>query len=308
MHRPPVARTVLLILLTGLARSASSSAQEPTIADVLERAATYVADFNRELSGIVSEERYVQTWTRAKGVPPDPSRRELVSDLMLVKPDRSTAWVQYRDVFEVDGTPIRDRGERLTELFLRPSPSADAQIARIQEESARHNLGDIPRTLNTPLFALQFLSAEFQPRFTFKRTGDRRSAASNRAAADTGAFRVSTEIWVIQFDETGSPTIVGTADNKDVPARGRFWIEPATGRVLMSELVVGNRARSGKIDVSYRSEPLLGLLVPIEMRERYEERRTRSRIDGVASYGRFRQFQAQVDERVSAPGDDLPPR
>jgi hypothetical protein len=51
------------------------------------------------------------------------------------------------------------------------------------------------------------------------------------------------------------------------------------------------------IDVSYQSEPLLGLLVPIEMREWYDRRRNSSRIEAIATYGRFRQFQVTVDEK-----------
>ena len=43
------------------------------------------------------------------------------------------------------------------------------------------------------------------------------------------------------------------------------------------------------------SEPLLGFLVPIEMREQYEGR-DQSRIDGIATYGRFRQFQVNTSE------------
>jgi len=50
------------------------------------------------------------------------------------------------------------------------------------------------------------------------------------------------------------------------------------------------------IDVSYQSEPLLGLLVPIEMRESYDGRRTRSNTKAVATYGRFRQFGVSVTE------------
>jgi len=50
------------------------------------------------------------------------------------------------------------------------------------------------------------------------------------------------------------------------------------------------------IDVSYQSEPLLGLLVPIEMRESYDGRRTRSHTKAVATYGRFRQFGVSVTE------------
>ena len=69
-------------------------------------------------------------------------------------------------------------------------------------------------------------------------------------------------------------------DHKDFPARGRFWIDPATGRVLMSELRCRTAQIKATIDVSFQSEPLLGLLVPIEMRERYEGRLNGSLIEG----------------------------
>jgi hypothetical protein len=61
---------------------------------------------------------------------------------------------------------------------------------------------------------------------------------------------------------------------------------------------VENRSLRATIDVSYQSEPLLGLLVPIEMRERYESRKSGSLVAGRATYGRFRQFQVTVDEQL----------
>ena len=86
---------------------------------------------------------------------------------------------------------------------------------------------------------------------------------------------------------------------KDFPSRGRFWIDPATGRVLMSELVLENRLVRAVMDVSYQSQPLMGLLVPVEMRERIEGRRDASLLEGTATYGRFRQFQVSVDEKFA---------
>ena len=56
-------------------------------------------------------------------------------------------------------------------------------------------------------------------------------------------------------------------------------------------MVVGDRDRQGTVNVSYQSEPYLGLLVPIEMRERYEQRRGKSRIEGIATYGKFRKIE-----------------
>jgi hypothetical protein len=196
----------------------------------------------------------------------------------------------------VDGGPVRDRTERLARLFLERSPSTDAQIRKILDESARYNIGDIRRNVNTPVYPLLFLEAANQFRFKFKQTKDRRPRTEPATAAPDGAFRVSTEVWVIAYEEKESGTMIKTDGRKDLPARGRFWIDPATGRVLMSELVAENRRLRATIDVSYQSEPLVGLLVPIEMREWYDNLRTRSRIEAVATYGKFRQFQVNTNE------------
>jgi hypothetical protein len=294
--------------------AAPAAAQEPSLQTVMARTAAYVVEFHRQLSGIVAEETYVQdvsSFANRGGCPSNatyqstlkcrgqlvaPVQQVLRSDLLLVKAPGTDDWLQFRDAFEVDGRPVRDRAERITKLFLEPSPSTREQLERIREESARHNIGDIQRNFNTPVFALKFLLPDNQPRFKFKRTNARTPATSG-PAADIGAFRVATELWAIEFEETRHPTIVHTKDNKDLPSKGRFWIEPSTGRVMMSEFVAGDRHVKSAIDVSYQSEPLVGLLVPVEMREHYEDR-SGSRIDAVATYGKFRQFQVKVDEKI----------
>ena len=103
-------------------------------------------------------------------------------------------------------------------------------------------------------------------------------------------FRVATEVWVIAYDEVRSRTLIRTARRKDQPAHGRFWIEPATGRVLVSELIVDDRTVRATIDVSFQSEPLVEMLVPIAMRERYEGKKTGSLVLGRATYSRFRRL------------------
>ena len=111
------------------------------------------------------------------------------------------------------------------------------------------------------------------------------------------SFPQPTEVWVIDYQETASETIVRTGDRhrRDFPMRGRFWIEPASGRVMMSEIVARNRALNATIDVSYQSEPLVGMFVPIEMREEYRDP-SGTHITGNATYGHFRQFTVNVDE------------
>jgi hypothetical protein len=281
------------LMLAALASAALLAAPrqppaEPSLTAVLDRAAAYVARFQERLSRVVAEEHYVQDWhsTRA-GHARRLAHRELRSDLILMRVGHDTSWTEFRDVFEVDGRAIRPRDGRLVDLLQH---AADVvQASAIVAEGARFNIGDVERNVNTPLFALRFLERANQRRFTFRRASDgARTAEPSGTAPDDRVFRVSTEVWVIAYRETQVPTLIRSADRKNQSAAGRFWIEPATGRVLVSELTVGDRNMRATIDVSFQSEPLLDMLVPVAMRERYEARRSKTVLEGRATYGRFR--------------------
>jgi hypothetical protein len=290
-----VGRAVVACIVVSLAKPAA--AQETALAAVLARAGAYVLEFQNQLSGIVAEETYVQDEKVRSGTalsdafdrPQDlsmgrmPRHRELKSDLLLVKPAGADRWIQFRDVFEVDHKPIRDRNERLLKLFIEPSSSTKEQAERIVDDSTRYNIGNLQRTVNVPVLALVILDPDNQWRFQFKRV-------------EAGSSKDST--WVIQYQEVKPQTMIRAAFNRDLPTHGRFWIEPGTGRVRRSELIAEDVTIRGAIDVRYQPEPGVGLLVPVEMRERYEIRKDGSRVDGLATYGRFRQFQVKVDEKL----------
>ena len=283
------------VLIASLA-IAPVSAQEPALELVLDRAAKYVAEFQRQLSGVVAEEQYVQDVRYPSGASrPNlaPSHRELKSDLLLVKPAGVDRWLQFRDVFEVDGKPVRDRNERLVQVFIKPSSSSAAQVERILTESARYNIGNLLRTVNAPVLALVILDPANQSRFSFKRTTHGDPLLGRRGAEPPEP------VWVVEYREVEKKTMIRTSNGRDLPARGRFWIDPSTGQVAASELIAEDMLLRGTVDVEYQRQPSLGLLVPIEMRERYDIRRDSSRVDGVATYSRFRQFQVQVDEKLA---------
>jgi hypothetical protein len=63
--------------------------------------------------------------------------------------------------------------------------------------------------------------------------------------------------------------------------------------------LAGCMAASVAARAGYDLEPTLRVMVPIEMQERYEVYGDRSRVTGTASYGKFRQFQVKVDERIA---------
>jgi hypothetical protein len=67
----------------------------------------------------------------------------------------------------------------------------------------------------------------------------------------------------------------------------------------MAEVTAGGSQVKGQITVSFQSEPLLGFLVPVEMRESYQRSRDSRVIEGAATYGKFRQFRVEVNEEIA---------
>src|SRR5262249_20511260 len=157
-----------------------------------------------------------------------------------------------------------DRSERLMKLFVEPSASTAPQAEQIVEESARYNIGNVLRNINVPVFALLILDPRFQSQFRFARV----DAAAPSLARELTAPETA---WVIRYEEVAHDTMIKTANNRDLPARGRFWIDPATGRVLLSELVAEDFAVAGTVVVRYQGDMIADLLVPVAMRERYLE-------------------------------------
>ena len=272
----------------------------PALETVLGRAGAYVLGLQQQLAGIVAEEDYVQD-VRASSVLgpttrsglPGVRHRELKSDLLLVRPVGADRWVQFRDVFEVDGRPVRDRNQRLMKLFVTPSSATANQAEQIANESSRYNIGNLLRTVNLPVLALAILEPRQQSRFVFKRIGKGGDAPVRSAAA------AATTVWVIGYREVEGQTMIRTTNFRDMPARGRFWIEPDSGQVLASELIAQDLSLTGVITVGYEREPALNVMVPIQMKERYDLRRGPSPVTGEANYRSFRQFQVKVDEKIA---------
>jgi hypothetical protein len=277
------------------------------LGQLLTAATRYVEGYQNQLTGIVMEESYTQDFSsssnsRMLGQYVPIAHRELRSDLLLIRPGNGANDVEFRDVFEVDGRPVRDRQERLTRLFLDPSASATKQIQAIIADSARYNIGSIERTINTPTLPLVFLLSGRASALKFAMSTDHRPSlahvsestggepAADLAAPDSAA--------VMTFQEPPHGTLIHTNRGQEVPSHGRFWIDPDTGEVLMSELVADELTVRAVVDVAYGFDDELGLLVPSEMRERYEARNG-ALVEGRATYSNFRQFQVKVDTSMN---------
>src|SRR5262245_3671827 len=254
--------TALLLALIALVQP-----DAPALPQVLARAQAYVLDCQKQLSGLVAEENYVQdsrlfrTTLSTTTMRSLSGRRDLKSDLLLVKPEGSDRWVQFRDVFEVDGKAVRDRSERLLDLFVKPTTSTRTQLDRITAESSRYNIGPIERNINVPILALTILLPENVAQFQFAR--------GSKAAPELARYRPTADVWVLTFTETRKGTMIRGSGGVDLPASGRLWIEPDSGRVLATELTADLSSATATIDVVYGAGPFPNVLVPVEMREQY---------------------------------------
>ena len=302
-------RAAHVVCLAASATIAVSAQPAPPLALVLSRAATYVETFADRVSGFVTAEAYLQEVFPAMnrfGVRPGgarpytgPVRRELRSDLLLVRPVGADGWMQFRDVTEVDGKKLKDRNDRLAQLFLAPSKSTAAQSRKIMDESSRYNIGDIERNINLPVLALTVLDRRMQPGFEFALDKPNEKYDLPKSAA----FAPLADAVVVSFTETQVRTMVASPQGRNMVARGRFWMDPRTAQVSMTEIGVEDLWLKAVIHVAYGAVEGLNLPVPIEMHERYENKLNGMRVEGSATYSNFREFKVSVDEDIAPIND-----
>jgi len=267
------------------------AAAQTDVGALVERAVAYVERFQQNFGSVVSEERYEQRLRRI-AVPGStsvqqrggggPQETTLVSDFLLVEV-KGEGWLPFRDVFERDGKPVRDREERLASIFLKGGRNAFDQARAVMDEGARYNIGNINRNINTPTLTLAFLTERHRQRFEFK--------LGKRDDSDPGIE--------IEFREKGRPTFVATTGGRDLPVSGRFWINESDGTVLRSELDALDTGVEAHITVTYQKDDGIGLFVPARMEERYRRPRDPIEVYGVATYSRFRRFQVSTSEELA---------
>jgi len=261
---------------------------------LLTLAAKYFTDYEKALSSVVSEEDYLQRYSRplsivanlGEGMPPgmDYAMRErrLKSDFLLVRTNTASGWIPFRDVFEVDGKKVRDREKRLAKLFLDAPATAVNQATVIMKESARYNLGDLARTINIPMLPLLVIDGRNRGRFAWKTGGDQTVEGVRTRRVD--------------FEEMARPTLVRSTKGEDVPIFGALWIDPMSGRLVKGRVRSGREATVMEMTVIFRPNDALGVWVPAEMQELYRARG--ETIEATARYANFRRFQVKTEEAI----------
>jgi hypothetical protein len=258
-----------------------AQARPPDSVTLLATVCRYVEDYEQQLSVVIGEEDYRQTvFETSRSIVT--KKRRLQSEFALLRlPTDENQWIGVRDVYQVDGRTVPDRTGRLSALLKLPFGAAADQWRALQEESARFNIGDVRRTLNVPTFVLRLLRCDHQPRFVFDEP------------------RVEHESLVVEYREVKRPTVVRDERGEDEPVRGFFHVNPSTGAVTATRLIVGLAKHDvrAQIDVRFTLDAKLRLLVPDEMREEYHVP-SGQRVEGVARYQNFKRFEVESSWKV----------
>ncbi len=246
----------------------------------MRRVHGFVVEYEDDLSMVVAEEHYEQQVLNQNGDLEE--QRVMVSDYRVTQLLPHEFWFGVREVFEVDGAVVRKRTTRpIRALRLSPGENASERFRQIAEENARFNIGDVVRTFNEPTFVLSFLHPRNRDRMRF---------------VELGAERVGElSTWVVGYREipVDGASFIETQDGDNLLTRGRFWIDPTSGRVVRSELIAGDARveRTATITVDYRLFPALDLWLPAQMHEVYEATdatRRSTTITGTATYSNYR--------------------
>ncbi len=242
---------------------------------VLARLHRYLGDYAELLPATIAVERYHQSVGALERV-------VLESEFGIVRVPNHPQWLGFRDVVTVNGKAVAGRDRRLVALFENLTVSAIEQAGRISRESARFNIGPVTRTINDPAVVLELLDSRNADRMKFQK--EREGTLNN------------IPVWVVQFVETGRPTIVRTSALQDVPSRGRAWIDPSTGRLLRVQATIDTLRRVRcEVDVTFQKKPQLDFWVPTTMSERCFDGAFLQQ--GEATYDDYRKF--TVDTRES---------
>ena len=270
MRLPVVCGSAMLVAST-------LQAQQVSRPDIREALTAYIDRFVGEYTNVVAEEQYIQEADRQRG------KRTLRSHFVVVCYPGSQIYV-FRDAFEVDGTRTRNpEDERLRKFFDKPTTGSLLQAQEVSNETSRHYIREIG-TLNNPLLVISLLQHANRHRTILLPGGTER--------------KLGPTIRTVSFKEVVTPTMLRWGGSVDLPAEGKLWVDEQGGRIVKTELKLGEREMRSLstvywrpptvITVTFGRDEELGIDVPVEMRDRYPM--DQDEVRGVATYSRFRRL------------------
>jgi hypothetical protein len=271
--RTTLSAAALVISLAVLTSHAQIGSQPGSgFTTVLSSAMRYAMNYEQRFALLAADELYVQELQR----PPNPGSNlsrsnpgggmqgggainQLIirSDFLLVQlGGDGEGWMPFRDAYEVKGRKLRDRNDRLLKLFTSNDKERFEKAARYSDDTHKHNLGNVARTINIPTLAMMFLHPRVNERFEFTDGGE----------DNIGGRIVRKAI----YKEVARPTLIKTTRGRDLALTGFLWIDPLSGTVIKSELNAADPIVRCQVVVNFRRDEGLDLWVPEKMEEYYK--------------------------------------
>jgi hypothetical protein len=259
---------------------------------VLSSAMRYAMNYEQRFALLAADEHYVQELMR----PPNPgdnlsrsnpgggmraggqmNLQTIKSDYLLVQlGGDGEGFMPFRDTYEVKGRKLRERDDRLLKLFTSNDKSRFEKAASFSSDSAKHNLGNVARTINIPLLAMMFLHPRVNERFEFTDGGE-----------ETIAGRI---LRKAVYREVARPTLIKTSRGRDLAMTGTLWIDPFSGTVVKTELNAADPIVRTQVIVTFRRDEPLDLWVPEKMEEYYKAYSAVDDILATATYSNVRRI------------------
>jgi len=272
-------------LLLGLQSTASS------VDAVVKRASQYVDTYMKEFGSIIGEEHYGQAaiWEdrdlEGRKISANRTRR-MVSDFMTIPVGKE--YFGVRHVRQVDDITLDPQYRSFwREAFDETtSDGRDALQKAITFENTRYNIGDFNRSTNMPTFPLEVLDKDNLDLFSFSKSGEEKIG--------------NIQTWRVRFSDRDRGTLLmstGIGADERYSIRGTLWIEPTTGRVFRAQMELANTLRENievKLEVRFRLDAALGVVVPVYMEEHYTDEYANHELDAYADYLNFRRFNTNV--------------
>ena len=235
----------LAVVAIGLASSGIHAQKAPALPDVLQAAGDYLVQYSQRLGAVTAEEEYMQSDSSSgqMGIP-----KRVNSEIVWVGGGNGGV-LGFRDAFAIDSKPVRQRDDRLLDLFKTPTASSIQQGQDMSDAAVHYYLSGSLQALDQPTLALEFLRKENQERSTFK---------LESVKTMNGA-----QVAIVKFNERNTPRLAPSAEGG--AAVGRFWIDVATGAVRQTELGIVSKTDNVHVSVKYALEPKLELWLPVEM-------------------------------------------
>jgi hypothetical protein len=267
---------------------------------VLSSAMRYTMNYEQRFALLAADEQYVQELMR----PPNPgdnlSRSNpgggmraggsmgiatIKSDYLLVQlGGDGEGFMPFRDAYEVKGRKLRERNDRLLKLFTSSDKSKFEKAASLSNDSAKHNLGNVARTINIPMLAMMFLHPRVNERFEFTDGGE-----------ETVAGRILRKAI---YKEVARPTLIKTSRGRDLAMTGIIWIDPFSGTVVKTELNAADPIVRTQVVVTFRRDDALDMWVPEKMEEYYKAYSAVDDILATATYTNVRKIlKSEIEEK-----------